>query len=44
MRAPVLFVAGFTVVFSVLGTAVRLLGNVVTRNLPVIFRVAGVGS
>ncbi|MFP5318205.1 MAG: cytochrome c biogenesis CcdA family protein [Acidimicrobiia bacterium] len=42
-RASVLFVAGFTLVFSALGVAVGLLGSVVTRNLPVIVRVAGVG-
>lgn len=38
-----LFVAGFTLVFSVLGVAVGLLGSVVTRNLSVIVRIAGVG-
>ena len=43
LRASVLFVAGFTVVFSALGVAVGLLGSTVTRNLPLIVRVAGVG-
>ena len=43
VRAAVLFVAGFTVVFSVLGVAIGLLGSAVTRNLPSIVRVAGVG-
>lgn len=43
VRAAVLFVAGFTAVFSVLGVAVALLGSVVSRNLPLIVRVAGVG-
>jgi len=43
LRASVLFVAGFTVVFTAMGVAVGLLGSTVTRNLPVIVRVAGVG-
>lgn len=43
VRASLLFVAGFTLVFSALGVAVGLLGSAVTRNLPVIVRVAGVG-
>ena len=43
VRAAVLFVAGFTAVFSVLGVAVALLGSVVSRNLPLVVRVAGVG-
>lgn len=43
VRASLLFVAGFTLVFSVLGVAVGLLGSAVTRNLPMIIRVAGVG-
>lgn len=42
-RASVLFVAGFTFVFTALGVAAGLLGAAVTRNLPVIVRVAGVG-
>ena len=43
VRAAMLFVAGFTLVFSALGVAVGLLGSTITRNLPVIVRVAGVG-
>lgn len=43
LRAATLFVAGFTLVFSALGVTVGLLGSAVTRNLPVIVRVAGVG-
>lgn len=43
MRASLLFVAGFTVVFTALGVALGLLGATVTRNLPGIIRVAGVG-
>ena len=43
VRASLLFVAGFTVVFTALGVSVGLLGAAVTRNLPVIVRVAGVG-
>jgi len=43
LRASLLFVAGFTLVFTALGVAVGLLGATVTRNLPLIVRVAGVG-
>lgn len=43
VRAAILFVAGFTLVFSALGVAVGLLGSTVARNLPLIIRVAGVG-
>lgn len=43
VRASLLFVLGFTVVFTALGVAVGLLGGAFTRNLPVIVRVAGVG-
>lgn len=43
LRASVLFVLGFTVVFTVLGVAIGLLGSLVVRNLPTIVRVAGVG-
>jgi len=43
LRASMLFVAGFTLVFTLLGVAVGLLGSTVTRNLPVVVRVAGVG-
>ena len=43
LRASTLFVLGFTVVFTALGVAVGLLGSTVTRNLPTIVRVAGIG-
>ena len=43
LRSSVLFVLGFTVVFTALGVTVGLLGSTVTRNLPTIVRVAGVG-
>lgn len=43
LRASSLFVLGFTVVFTAVGVAVGLLGSTVTRNLPTIVRVAGVG-
>ena len=43
LRASLLFVLGFTVVFTVLGVAIGLLGSLVVRNLPIIVRVAGVG-
>jgi len=43
LRASILFVAGFTLVFVALGVAIGLLGATVTRNLPMIVRVAGVG-
>ena len=43
LRAAALFVAGFTLVFTILGMAAGLLGALVTRELPLIVRVAGVG-
>jgi len=43
LRASLLFVAGFGIVFSALGVASALLGGVVLRHLPTIVRVAGVG-
>ena len=43
LRASALFVLGFTVVFTLLGVAIGLLGSLVVRNLPIIVRVAGVG-
>ncbi len=42
VRASLLFVAGFTTVFTLLGVSVTLLGTVVLRNLPLIVRLAGV--
>ena len=41
-RAALLFVAGFTVVFTALGASSALIGGVLMRNLPMITRVAGV--
>ncbi len=43
LRAAVGFVAGFTVVFTALGASFALVGSLLTRNLPVIVRLAGVG-
>ncbi len=43
LRAAVLFVAGFTVVFTALGVSVAFVGSLLSRNLPVIMQVAGVG-
>jgi cytochrome c-type biogenesis protein len=43
LRAALLFVAGFTAVFTVLGIVGGLLGSVLVRNRPVIMQVAGVG-
>lgn len=42
LRASVLFVAGFTTVFTILGISFALVGTLLQRNLPVIVRVAGV--
>ncbi len=42
LRAAVLFVAGFTSVFTVLGASSALLGAVLIRNLPALTRVSGV--
>ncbi|MGH9214873.1 MAG: cytochrome c biogenesis CcdA family protein [Acidimicrobiales bacterium] len=42
LRAAVAFVGGFTVVFTLLGVSVTLMGTVVQRNLPLIVRVSGV--
>ena len=42
VRAALLFVAGFTVVFTILGASSALVGAALIRNLPVITRVAGV--
>ncbi len=43
LRAAVLFVAGFTTVFTALGISFALVGTLLQRNLPGIVRVAGVG-
>ena len=42
VRAALLFVAGFTVVFTILGASSALVGAALIRNLPTITRVAGV--
>jgi cytochrome c-type biogenesis protein len=43
LRAALLFVAGFSLVFTALGASFAFVGALVTRNLPVILRVGGVG-
>ncbi|REK37203.1 MAG: cytochrome c biogenesis protein CcdA, partial [Actinobacteria bacterium] len=40
-RVILLFIAGFTVVFAILGAAAASLGNVITRNLGTLETVAG---
>jgi cytochrome c-type biogenesis protein len=42
VRAAVLFVAGFTVVFTALGSSFALIGSTLLRNVPLITRVSGV--
>lgn len=42
LRASLLFVAGFTTVFTAFGVSVTLVGTVVLRNLPAIIRASGV--
>jgi cytochrome c-type biogenesis protein len=42
VRVILLFIAGFTVVFAVLGVAAASLGNALTRNLGTFERIAGV--
>ncbi|MGH9185018.1 MAG: cytochrome c biogenesis CcdA family protein, partial [Acidimicrobiales bacterium] len=42
LRAALLFVAGFTTVFTALGVSVTLIGSALLRNLPVIIRASGV--
>lgn len=42
LRASVLFVVGFTTVFTVLGVGASLLGSVLLRHLPMIVRASGV--
>jgi cytochrome c-type biogenesis protein len=43
LRASLLFVAGFTMVFTALGVAAGLLGDILLRQLPTVVRIAGVG-
>src|SRR6266849_2247563 len=43
LRAALLFVAGFTAVFTALGISFALVGTILLRNLPMIIRVAGIG-
>ncbi len=42
LRAALLFVAGFTVVFTARGVSFALVGSALLRNVPVIVKVAGV--
>ena len=42
LRAAVLFVAGFTAVFTLLGISFALVGSALLRNVPLIIRVSGV--
>ena len=42
LRAALLFVAGFTVVFTALGVSFTLVGGALLRHVPAILRVAGV--
>lgn len=42
LRASLLFVAGFSVVFTMLGVSVALVGHVLQRNMPLIIRGSGV--
>jgi len=42
VRAAILFVAGFSVVFTALGTAVALTGASVARHVPTVGRVSGI--
>ncbi|MBA3360657.1 MAG: sulfite exporter TauE/SafE family protein [Acidimicrobiia bacterium] len=43
LRSSLLFVAGFTVVFTALGASFAYVGSVLLANIPLIVRVAGVG-
>ncbi len=43
LRASLMFVAGFTVVFTALGASFALVGSVLLRNMDLMTRVAGVG-
>lgn len=42
VRASLLFVVGFTIVFTVLGVTASIVGQVALRNLPLLMRFAGV--
>lgn len=43
VRASLLFVAGFTLVFTALGASFAFVGSTLLANVPLIIRVAGVG-
>ncbi|MGH8873185.1 MAG: cytochrome c biogenesis CcdA family protein [Acidimicrobiia bacterium] len=43
LRASLLFVAGFTMVFTALGASFAFVGSALLANVPLILRVAGVG-
>lgn len=43
LRAASLFVAGFSVVFTLLGVGAALAGAAVVRELPLVVRIAGIG-
>ncbi len=43
LRASLLFVAGFTVVFTALGAGFALIGSILLRNADTITRIAGLG-
>lgn len=43
LRSSLLFVAGFTVVFTILGASLAYLGSALLANVPLIVRIAGVG-
>jgi len=43
LRASLLFVAGFTVVFTALGASFAFVGSALLANVPLILRIAGVG-
>lgn len=43
MRSSLLFVAGFTVVFTALGASFAFVGSALLANVPLIVRIAGVG-
>src|SRR5947209_5731372 len=42
LRAAVLFVAGFTLVFTILGVSFAFVGAALVRNVPFIVRMAGI--
>lgn len=43
LRVALLFVAGFTVVFTALGASFAVVGSLLLRNVPAILRIAGIG-